>query len=182
MPLTPGFRCIHLKGRQNHRDCNGAGLVIIVQKYLSTLSINAQRPTSSSFSRTMLVSGTNPTNSKKASELIGTSTCPYPQRYLSSPQILTISYSYIKTQTGATLTIQRSLFNRGFAKISVKFKPDEFGDYEAVDFEGGVIFYPINGLHASVFTDSKHLVSVKFVCGRSRSVSFCLSSETRKFD
>ena len=92
------------------------------------------------------MSNTSPTNSKKPSVFPGTSTCPYPQRIYHHPQILTISYSYVKTKTGATLTVYRPLFTRGFVEISVKFKPDEFRDDKAVGFEGGVIFYPVNGL------------------------------------
>ncbi|KAH8988296.1 WD40 repeat-like protein, partial [Lactarius hatsudake] len=61
---------------------------------------------------------------------------------------------YVRTQTGATLIIQRSLLSLGFAEISVKFKPDEFGDDKTVSLE-----------------DTNRRVTVNFNCGRSRSLA-----------
>ncbi|KAH9033801.1 hypothetical protein EDB85DRAFT_2274664, partial [Lactarius pseudohatsudake] len=58
---------------------------------------------------------------------------------------------YVRTHTNATLIIQRALFNIGVAEISVKFKPNQFGDDKAVGLE-----------------DSDHRVTVNFVCGRSK--------------
>ncbi|KAH9022932.1 hypothetical protein EDB84DRAFT_1564855 [Lactarius hengduanensis] len=61
---------------------------------------------------------------------------------------------YVRTQTGATLIIQRSLLSLGFAEISVKFKPDEFGDDKTVSLE-----------------DTNRRVTVNFICGRSKSLA-----------
>ncbi|KAH8995969.1 WD40 repeat-like protein [Lactarius akahatsu] len=61
---------------------------------------------------------------------------------------------YVRTQTGATLIIQRSLLSLSFAEISVKFKPDEFGDDKTVSLE-----------------DTNRRVTVNFICGRSKSLA-----------
>ncbi|KAI9432252.1 WD40 repeat-like protein [Lactarius indigo] len=61
---------------------------------------------------------------------------------------------YVRTQTGAALTIQQSLLGRGFAEISVKFKPDEFGDDKTVRLE-----------------DTDRRVTVNLVCGASKSLA-----------
>ncbi|KAH9033781.1 WD40 repeat-like protein [Lactarius pseudohatsudake] len=58
---------------------------------------------------------------------------------------------YIRTQTGATLTIQESLLGQSFAGISVKFKPDVFGDDKTVRLE-----------------DTNRRVTVNLVCGASK--------------
>ncbi|KAI9432253.1 WD40 repeat-like protein [Lactarius indigo] len=60
---------------------------------------------------------------------------------------------YVRTQTGAALTIQQSLLDRGFAEISVKFKPDEFGDDKTVRLE-----------------DTDRRVTANLVCGASKSL------------
>ncbi|KAH9056825.1 hypothetical protein EDB87DRAFT_1164094 [Lactarius vividus] len=58
---------------------------------------------------------------------------------------------YVRTHTSARLIIQRAFFKIKVAVISVKFKPDEFGDDKVVRLE-----------------DSNHCVIVTFVCGRSK--------------
>ncbi|KAH9062556.1 hypothetical protein EDB83DRAFT_2520058 [Lactarius deliciosus] len=58
---------------------------------------------------------------------------------------------YVRTQTGATLTIQDSLLGQSFAEISVRFKPDEFGDDKTVSLE-----------------DTNRRVTVNLVCGASK--------------
>ncbi|KAH9012520.1 hypothetical protein EDB85DRAFT_2281227, partial [Lactarius pseudohatsudake] len=61
---------------------------------------------------------------------------------------------YVRTHTSATLTIQRAFFKIKVAVISVKFKPDEFGDDKVVRLE-----------------DSNCRVTVTFVCGKSKSLA-----------
>ncbi|KAH8988299.1 WD40 repeat-like protein [Lactarius hatsudake] len=58
---------------------------------------------------------------------------------------------YVRTQTGATLTIQESPLGQSFAEISVKFKPDEFGDDKTGSLE-----------------DINRRVTVNLVCGASK--------------
>ncbi|KAH9172517.1 hypothetical protein EDB89DRAFT_2229320 [Lactarius sanguifluus] len=58
---------------------------------------------------------------------------------------------YVRTQTGATLTVQESLLGQSFAEISVKFKLDEFGDDKTVRLE-----------------DTNRRVTVNLVCGASK--------------
>jgi len=64
--------------------------------------------------------------------------------------------TYIRTHTNATLTIKRQpLFDIVIvAEILVQFEPNEFGDGRAVELE-----------------DYTHRVTVKFVCGRSKSLA-----------
>ncbi|KAH9023626.1 hypothetical protein EDB85DRAFT_311851 [Lactarius pseudohatsudake] len=45
---------------------------------------------------------------------------------------------YLKTHTSATLTIQRGLFRKTFAEVSVEFKPYKFGDDKVVRLEGNL--------------------------------------------
>ncbi|KAI9433125.1 hypothetical protein H4582DRAFT_1857035, partial [Lactarius indigo] len=42
---------------------------------------------------------------------------------------------HVRTHTSATLTIQRALFKKRVAEISVKFKSDKFGDHNVVSLE-----------------------------------------------
>ncbi|KAF8269976.1 hypothetical protein EI94DRAFT_1724025 [Lactarius quietus] len=58
---------------------------------------------------------------------------------------------YVRARTRATLLIRRGLFNISVVEIEVKFEPSKFVDDRAFALE-----------------DSKHRVSVNFVCGRSQ--------------
>ncbi|KAH9053325.1 hypothetical protein EDB87DRAFT_241935 [Lactarius vividus] len=49
---------------------------------------------------------------------------------------------YLKTHTSATLTIQRGLFKKRVAEVSVEFKPYKFGDDKVVRLEGATIASP----------------------------------------
>ncbi|KAH9049569.1 hypothetical protein EDB87DRAFT_1697290 [Lactarius vividus] len=69
------------------------------------------------------------------------------------------------THTSATLTIQRRLFKKTVAEVSVEFKPYKFGDDKVVRLEG----------------DSNHRVTVTFVYRKSKSpadVTRVLGSQT----
>ncbi|KAH9008681.1 hypothetical protein EDB84DRAFT_1425992 [Lactarius hengduanensis] len=71
---------------------------------------------------------------------------------------------YLKTHTSATLTIQRGLFKKMVAEVSVEFKPYKFGDDKVVRLE-----------------DSNHRVTVTFVYRKSKSpadVTRVLGSQT----
>ncbi|KAF8269968.1 hypothetical protein EI94DRAFT_1724014, partial [Lactarius quietus] len=61
---------------------------------------------------------------------------------------------YVKADTSATLLIRRAFFKISVAEIEVDFNPNEFVDDSAVALE-----------------DSKHRISVNFVCGRSQFVA-----------
>ncbi|KAH9031172.1 hypothetical protein EDB84DRAFT_175391 [Lactarius hengduanensis] len=50
---------------------------------------------------------------------------------------------YLKTHTSATLTIQRALFKKRVAQVSVEFKPHKFGDDKVVRLEGSDISFPV---------------------------------------
>ncbi|KAH9032967.1 hypothetical protein EDB85DRAFT_1155203 [Lactarius pseudohatsudake] len=71
---------------------------------------------------------------------------------------------YLKTHTSATLTIQRGLFKKRVAEVSVKFKPYKFGDDRIVRLE-----------------DSNHRVTVTFMYRKSKppaDVTRVLGSQT----
>ncbi|KAH9022922.1 hypothetical protein EDB84DRAFT_487793 [Lactarius hengduanensis] len=55
---------------------------------------------------------------------------------------------YVRTQTSATLSIQRALFKISVANISIEFKPNQFGDDRAVGLEGCGNFLPVHAPHA----------------------------------
>ncbi|KAH9013359.1 hypothetical protein EDB85DRAFT_970102 [Lactarius pseudohatsudake] len=71
---------------------------------------------------------------------------------------------YLKTHTSATLIIQRGLFKKKVAEVSVEFKPYKFGDDKVVRLE-----------------DSNHRVTVTFLYRKSKSptdVTRVLGSQT----
>ncbi|KAH8978630.1 hypothetical protein EDB92DRAFT_2107960, partial [Lactarius akahatsu] len=80
---------------------------------------------------------------------------------------------HVRTHTSATLTVRRldrAHFQR-VAELSVKIKPDEFGDDRIVCLEGSDALLPVRFTSSSVFKDSNHRVTVTFVCGGSRSAT-----------
>ena len=54
-----------------------------------------------------------------------------------------ITYSYVRSHSCATLSIQRALFKTSVAQIDFEFKPNEFGDYDTVELQGRGVYFPL---------------------------------------
>ena len=57
-------------------------------------------------------------------------------------------YSYVRSHSCATLTIQRAFFKIDVVTIEIEFKPNELGDYNTIELEGWGLLSEWKALHA----------------------------------